>query len=242
MKISPPTEIDLSPDEAVDDFMDGRLRLIQSKKGYRFSIDAILLAEFASTRQGDILIDLGTGCGIIPLLILLNRFIKRAMGVEVQTQLASQASRNAVLNGVRDKMDIVQGDLKALPFRPCSADIVTCNPPYRPINSGRLNPDPQKAIARHEILASLNDILDGARSVLKEKGRLAMIYPAARMADMLARLRGFDMEPKKMRVVYPDLKSEATLVLIEASLQGRPGLNILPPLLDQGDYSIGRKV
>jgi tRNA1Val (adenine37-N6)-methyltransferase len=242
MKAYPPTDIDLFPDEKIDEFMGGRLRLIQSRRGYRFSIDAILLAEFVTTRQGDRLIDLGTGCGIIPLFLLLNRPVRRAVGIEVQTLLASQASRNAALNGVRGKMDIIQGDFRALPFRPSSADIVTCNPPYRPINSGRLNPNLQRAIARHEILASLNDILDGARRILKEKGRLAMIYPAARTADTLTRMRGFDLEPKKLRVVYPDLKSEAKLVLIEASLQGRPGLKILPPLLDQGDYSIGRQV
>ena len=242
MKASSPSKIDIHPDEDISEFMNGRLRLIQSRKGYRFSIDAILLAEFATTKQGDYLIDLGTGCGIIPLLLLLTRSLKRAVGIEVQTLLASQATRNAVLNGVSQKMDIIQGDFKALPLRPSSADVVTCNPPYRPSNSGRLNPDPQKAIARHEIIASLNDILDGSRRILKDKGRLAMIYPAVRTADTLARMKGFDLEPKRLRVIYPDLKSEAKLVLIEASLQGRPGLKILPPLLDQGDYSIGRQV
>lgn len=242
MKKSSPSDIELFPDEDIDEFRNGRLRLIQSQKGYRFSIDAVLLAEFATTRQGDTLIDLGTGCGIIPLLLLLSGAIKRAVGIEVQTSLASQASRNAILNGVTHKMDIIQADFKALPLRPSTADVVLCNPPYRPVHSGRLNPDPQKAIARHEILASLNDILDGSRRLLKEKGRLAMIYPAVRMADILARMRGFDLEPKKMRVVYPDLKSEAKLVLIEAALKGRPGMKILPPLLDQGDYSIGRPV
>ena len=242
MKASTLSDIDLFPDEDINEFMSGRLRLIQSRKGYRFSIDAILLAEFATTKKGDILIDLGTGCGIIPLLLLLTRSIKRAVGIEVQTLLASQASRNAFLNGVSHKLDIIQGDFKTLPLRPSSVDMVTCNPPYRPINSGRLNPDPQKSIARHEILASLNDILDGSRRILKEKGRLAMIYPAVRTADILTRMRGFDLEPKKLRVVYPDLKSEAKLVLIEASLHGRPGLKILPPLLGQGDYSIGMQV
>jgi tRNA1(Val) A37 N6-methylase TrmN6 len=242
MKASSLSDIDLFPDEDINEFMGGRLRLIQSRKGYRFSIDAVLLAEFATIKPGDTLIDLGTGCGIIPLLLVLTRSIKHAVAIEVQPLLASQASRNAVLNGVPHKLDIIQGDFKTLPLRPSSVDMVTCNPPYRPVNSGRLNPDPQKSIARHEILASLNDILAGSRTILKEKGRLAMIYPAIRTADILTKMRGFDLEPKKMRVVYPDLKSEAKLVLVEASLQGRPGLKILPPLLGQGDYSIGRQV
>jgi len=238
MKLSKFPEIKLRPGESIDDFMDGRLKLIQSKRGYRFSIDAILLSEFVSTKRGDMVIDLGTGCGIILLVLLLTRPIGFAFGLEIQADLADQAARNALLNGFGQKMGVIVGDIKHPPLAPSSADVVVCNPPYRQKDSGRINPDPQRAVARHEILASLDDILGIARKLLRAKGRLAMIYPAVRLVDILVRMRGFDLEPKRIRIVYPGLESEAKLALIEASSGGRGGLKILPPLMDQGDFSI----
>lgn len=228
----------LRPGESISDFMDGRLKLIQPDTGYRFSIDAILLSEFVSTRRGDIVVDLGTGCGIIPLVLLLTRSIDYALGLEIQAELAEQAARNAVLNGFDHKMGVIIGDIKHPPLSPSSADVVICNPPYRRKESGRVNPDPQRAIARHEILTSLSDILDAARRILRVKGRLSMIYPATRLVDIFVRMRGYNLEPKRLRIVYPDLESEVKLVLIEACLGGREGLKILPPLLDPNNSSI----
>jgi tRNA1Val (adenine37-N6)-methyltransferase len=238
MKSSRSPHVALLPDESMDEFMDGRLKLIQSKTGYRFSIDAILLSQFVTIKRGDRIIDLGTGCGIIPLVLLLTRPVGQTFGLEIQRDLADQASRNIVLNGYENRMGLILGDIKHPPFAPSSADVVTCNPPYRPKNSGRINPDLQKAIARHEMLASLDDILNAASRTLRAKGRLAMIYPAARLVEVLVRMRGFNLEPKKIRVVYPGMESEAKLALIEASLGGRKGLKVLPPLFDQGDFSI----
>jgi tRNA1Val (adenine37-N6)-methyltransferase len=219
MKPSKYPKIELRPDESIDDFMDGGLKLIQSRTGYRFSIDAILLSEFVTIKRGDMVVDLGTGCGIIPLTLLLTKPVGYAIGLEIQADLADQAARNIILN-------------------PSSADVVICNPPYRPTNSGRINPEPQRAIARHEMLASLNDILNATSRILRAKGRLAMIYPAVRLVDVLVRMRGFNLEPKRVRIVYPGMQSEGKLALIEASLGGSGGLKILPPLLDQGDFSI----
>jgi tRNA1(Val) A37 N6-methylase TrmN6 len=229
--------VHIGPNECVDEFLDAHLKLIQSKTGYRFSIDALLLAEFVTIRKDDIVLDLGTGCGIIPLWILKQKAIKYAIGLEIQEQLADQAARNIVLNGFSPKMAIVRGDIRYSPLRPMSVSVLICNPPYRQKNDGRINPDPQRAVARHEILATLNDILETARGVLKPKGRLALIYPAERMADMMIRLRGFEFEPKRMRLVYPNLNTEAKLALIEATMGGRPGLKVLSPIIDQGDYS-----
>ena len=226
------------PEESLDEFMDGRLRLIQSKNGYRFSIDAVLLAEFVSIKPGDILVDLGTGCGIIPLMLLLTKPVGHAFGLEIQPALADQAVRNAMLNGFAGKMDVIMGDIRHPPFAPASADVVVCNPPYRPQKSGRINPDQQRAIARHEILASMDDILDIARKLLRPKGRLAIIYPVTRLVDIMVRMRGFNLEPKRLRVIYPSLSSEAKLVLIEASAGGRGGLEVMPPVIDQGRFSI----
>lgn len=236
MKSSRSTEIIVRPGERIDCFMDGRLKLIQSKDGYRFSIDAILLAEFVTIRQGDVVVDLGTGCGVIPLILLLTKLVGYAFGLEIQEELAGQAARNVLLNGFDDKMRVVLGDIKNPPIAEESADVVICNPPYRQVKSGRINPDPRRAIARHEIMASIDDILRAARSVLRKKGRLALIYSSVRLADILARMRRFNLEPKKIQIIYPDLNSGAKLVLVEAILGGRPGLKISPPIVGQGNW------
>lgn len=238
MRSSKHPELEPRPDECLDDFLDGRLKVIQFRTGYRFSIDAVLLAQFVSIKRNDVVVDLGTGCGIIPMVLLLTEPVGHVFALEIQPELAEQAERNARLNRFERKVEVILGDLKHPPLAPSSADVVICNPPYRPKNSGRINPDPQKAIARHEVLSSLNDILDAAANTLRAKGRFAMIYPAARLADLLIKMRGFNLEPKRLRVVYPSMQSDAKLALIEASLGGRAGLKILPPLLDQGDFSI----
>ena len=125
--------------------------------------------------------------------------MKHVIGIEIQDELADQAMRNALLNNSEGKMSIIRGDIRQIPFCSASADVVVCNPPYRNMNSGRLNPDEQKAIARHEILASLDDILKAAKSVLKTKGRIAMIYPAERLTDLLVRMREFAKALAKRR-------------------------------------------
>jgi tRNA1Val (adenine37-N6)-methyltransferase len=230
----------LRPDESFDEFMGGRLRLIQSKRGYRFSIDAVLLSQFVTVKPGDMVADLGTGCGIIGLILLLTRPVRSVFGLEIQPYLADLAVRNAALNGFRDRMRVIVGDIRHPPFAARRMDLVVCNPPYRKGLSGRINPDSEKAIARHEIMASLGDVLRTASEILRPKGRLAMIYPAVRLVDALSEMRSVGLEPKRIRIVYPRMDSEAKLVLIEASLRGRGGLKLLPPLMDQGDFSIAR--
>jgi len=212
--------------------------LIQSQKGYRFSIDAILLSQFVTVKPGDVVVDLGTGCGVIPLILLLTKPFRFAFGLEIQKELALQAGRNIRLNRLEDRMEVILGDIRHPPMARGSADVVTCNPPYRKVKSGRINPDPRRAIARHELLASIDDILRAAAALLRKKGRLALIYPALRLVDILVRLRRFNLEPKKIRINYPGLESSAKLALIEASLSARPGLEICPPLLGQGDFTI----
>jgi tRNA1Val (adenine37-N6)-methyltransferase len=210
----------------------GRLRVKQQRQGYRFSIDAVLLAGAVEPRACDRLVDLGTGCGIIPLILLRTRPVSHVFGLEIQPDLAAQACRNASLNGLADRMSVIIGDIRHAPLSPLSADIVVCNPPYRQMATGRVNPNPQRAIARHEILLSLDDILRASKRVLKSGGRLALIYPAERIVDMMVKLRGHGLEAKRIRFIHADGAAESKLVLVEGCSDGRRGLHVLPPLID----------
>jgi len=228
----------IKKDEAIDTFLDGRLKIIQSNHGYRFSVDALLLAEFVSVKSTDYVVDLGAGCGIISLLIAINREVKFIFGLEIQEELASQARRNIVLNHLEEKISITRGDLRNLPINPGSANVVICNPPYRKGKSGRVNPDPCKAIARHEIAANLNDILNAGKTLLEPGGKLALIYPANRLTEIFTKMRTYSLEPKRLQIIYPDAESNAKLAMIEGRHTGNPGVKILPPVFGQGNFSI----
>ncbi len=241
MKSSRSHEVKVRPDETLEEFLEGRLRLIQSGRGYRFSIDAVLLARFVTIKPRDVVVDLGAGCGIISLMLLLEKPVGYVIALEIQKNLVGQAVRNAVLNGFMDRMGVLLGDLRQVPLGRSVADVVVCNPPFRRQGSGRVNPDLQKALARHEIMASLNDILNAACSVLKPKGRVALIYPAGRLVDLLVRMRAFDFEPKRIQLVHPSGGEESKLVLVEGARGGKGGARVLPPLIDQGEFSIERR-
>ncbi len=225
-------------DETIDSFLNGELRIIQSRRGYRFSVDALLLAEFVSIKDEDFVIDLGAGSGIISLFIAVRRKPCFIVGVELQQQLASQARRNVALNELEGKIAVIQGDLRHLPVAGGVADVVVCNPPFRQERSGRINPDIIKAIARHEIALTPDAILAAGKTLLKRGGRLALIYPATRLTEILTRMRAEGLEPKRLQIIFPDSASQAKLALIEGRLQGRSGLKILPPLFGQGGYSV----
>lgn len=228
----------LKEDEEIDAFLDGELRIIQSRHGYRFSVDALLLAEFVSMTPEGVVVDLGAGCGIISLLLAKKGQAGYIVCLELQEELASQAKRNAVLNGLEERVAILQGDLRALPLAPRCADVVVCNPPYRKSRSGRINPDPCKAIARHEIAMTLVDILAAGKTLLRSGGKLALIYPANRLTEVFSRMRSQDLEPKRLQVIFPDSASHAKLAMIEGRLGGKSGLKILPPIFGQGRFSI----
>lgn len=232
-------DMPLKEDEEIDAFLDGELRIIQSRRGYRFSVDALLLAEFVSITPDDVVVDLGAGCGIISLLLAKKGQAGYIVGLELQEELASQARRNAGLNGLEERIAILQGDLRVLPLAPRCADVVVCNPPYRKSRSGRINPDPCKAIARHEIAMTLIDILAAGKTLLRSGGRLALIYPANRLTEAFSRMRSQDLEPKRLQIIFPDSASHAKLAMIEGRLGGKSGLTILPPIFGQGRFSIG---
>ena len=220
-------------EETLDTLFEGRLRILQKKNGYRFSIDALLLAHFAQPRPADRVMDLGTGCGIIPLIIAFRKKMPKITGVEIQPPLAGLARRNAVLNRLSTRIAIVEADLKNLEGKGWKGnfDLVLSNPPYRKVGVGRVNPRQEKALARHEFKATLQDVLRAAQYLLKEKGRLAMIYPASRAAELIREMLSFHLEPKRLQFVHSRLQEEARLMMVEAFKEGRAQAQILPPLI-----------
>ena len=235
-------ETNLADDEELDQLFDGRLKIIQKKEGYRFSIDAILLAYFTSLIQAPSIIDLVTGSGIIPLVLARKSSASSIVGVEVQEQLASMAQRTIALNGLTDRISILHNDLRKVKdyLKPSSFDLVVCNPPYYPVTEGRINPDLQKAIARHEIMATLQDVTTASHYLVRPEGVITIIFPAKRIMDLLHTLKQIDITPKRLRMIYSTYQGEGKLVIIEAAKLGSPELVVEKPFYiygQCGDYS-----
>jgi tRNA1Val (adenine37-N6)-methyltransferase len=230
-----------NPEETFDTLFGGRLEIRQKKEGYRFSIDALLLARFAEPRLTDRVIDLGTGCGVIPLILVFRRKAETVVGVEVQPSLAALARQNVSLNHLAAQIEIREEDFRNLPGKGGVFDCALCNPPYRRAGSGRVNPQEEKALARHEINATLEDVLRAAHHLLKNKGRFYSIYPATRTADLFQGLRRFHLEPKRVQFVHSRDREEARLVLVEALKEGKTQVKILPPFVlydSEGRYTL----
>jgi len=230
------------PSCTTDSFFNGRIRVKQYRSGYRFSIDAVLLAYQAFPRSADKVVDLGTGCGIIALIMAYRRKDITVYAVEIQAELTQLAISNVKENLLEDRITVLDIDMKKLKPDATSGpvDLVVSNPPYRRSGSGRINPDNQRAVARHELKANLNDVVRTARRMLKTSGRFVTIYTAERTADMLSQMRVAGIEPKFIRTIHSGPSSDAKLILIEGVKDGNPGLKIGPPLLvyDQnGDYT-----
>jgi len=225
-----------------DTFFNGRLKISQEGIGYRYSLDAVLLAYYAAPRKEDRIIDLGTGCGVISLLMAYRYPKIKIYGVEIQKELARIADLNARQNRLKDRIIIICQDMLALRADQISGpvDLVVCNPPYRRAASGRINPDSQRAVARHEIKITLAGVIDTARRTLRTAGRFVIIYPVERLADLIEALRKKGLEPKSLCMIHSDSKSRAKLILLEAVSQGRPGLKADSPIYiykDNGCYS-----
>jgi len=227
-------ECSIRPDETVDNF--SGLKVIQKTDGPRFSLDAILLAGFATVRKGDEVVDLGTGGGIISLLLAANTHVKQITGFEIQSELVDVARRNVVLNHLEDKIRVVEADLRTITKTQPSEqfDLLVCNPPYRLTGAGRINPNPLKAISRHEIKCTLSDVLQASFYLLKNRGRAAFVYRPDRVVDLLSGCRQYRLEPKRMQVVHPGPDGEANLVLLEAVKNGWQEMKVLEPLIVSG--------
>jgi tRNA1Val (adenine37-N6)-methyltransferase len=219
-------------EESLDEILDGHLQVFQKKKGYRFSLDSFLLAHFVSLKPCTSVIDLGCGSGII-ILILAKRFPHvNCTGLEIQENLATLAKKNTQLNGLDSRIKILVGDARKIKdiVLAHSFDTVIFNPPYRKLKSGRINPQLEKAIARHEIKGSLNIFLQAAQYLLKPGGRVFTIYPAKRLVELVYLFRQSGIEPKKMKLVFSDNVSEAEFALVEGKSGSREELKMAPPL------------
>jgi len=230
------------PSYTTDTFFNGRIQIKQAQAGYRFSIDAVLLAYQAAPRAGDTVIDLGTGCGIISLIMAFRNPDIKVYAVELQDELVKLAVSNVNDNHLQDRITVIGADMKTIKpdFIKGPVDLFVCNPPYRRPGSGKINPHSQRAVARHELKANLHDVIGAARRMLKTAGRLVTIYTAERTADILYQMRADSIEPKYIRTIHSHLRSEAKLVLIEGLKGGNPGLKIAPPLIiydGNGDYT-----
>lgn len=218
--------------ETLDDLRLGGLKIIQRRDGYRFSLDPVLLCAFARVGQGETVCDLGTGSGVIPLLLAKRTAAARIVGLELQQEMADRARRSVQLNGLQEKVDILEGDLRQVRqlLAAASAQVVVANPPFRRPDSGRLSPRSERARARHEIAGGLADFVDAAAYLLGTGGRCYMVYLAERLAELLALLRGSGLEPKRLRCIHSRAGEAARLVLVESRRGGGVGLTVEPPL------------
>ena len=231
----------LNPGERIDDLIINDLKLIQHEREFRFSLDAVLLAHFANVRSGARVVDLGTGTGVIGML-LTALGADRVVGLEINPQMADMAQRSVRLNRLEDRMQVISADYRQIKgvLPPGHWDAVVANPPYWPVGQGLINPKDTIAAARHEVTASLADVVEAARYLVKYRGRFAMIHIPERMVEILSVMHQAGLEPKRLRMVYPAIDKKPNLMLLEGIRGGKPGLDVLPPLIiyDQnGDYT-----
>lgn len=227
------TEVLLKENERIDDLQRNHYRIIQDPGRFCFGMDAVLLSGFAKAKQGDRVLDLGTGTGIIPILMEAKTSAKNLVGLEIQPDSADMARRSVRLNGLEKKIEIITGDIKEAVslFGAASFDVVTSNPPYMTEHHGITNPEAPKAIARHELLCSLEDVISQSSRLLKPGGNFFMVHRPFRLVDIFVLLREYKLEPKRMKLVYPFADKEPNMVLIEANRGGRARMRVEKPLI-----------
>ncbi len=226
-------EVHLKANERIDDLQRNGYRIIQNPGKFCFGMDAVLLTGFAHARERDILLDIGTGTGIIPLLMEAKYHPTHLTGLEIQEESADMARRSVALNGLSGIIDIVTGDIREADrlMKSASFDCITCNPPYMIGRHGLTNPEAPKAIARHEILCTLEDVVRVTAKLLKPGGHFYMVHRPFRLAEIIITLARYGLEPKRMRLVYPYADREPNMVLLEAVRGGKPRMAVEKPLI-----------
>lgn len=219
--------------ERLDDLERNGYKIIQNPKKFCFGMDAVLLTGFAQVKEGEKCLDLGTGTGIIPILLEAKTKGAHFTGLEIQEESADMAVRSVQYNHLEEKVDIVTGDIKEASqiFGAASFDVVTSNPPYMNDLHGLKNPELPKAIARHEVLCTLEDVVREAARLLKPGGRFYMVHRPFRLAEIIRAMSQYKLEPKRLRMVHPYIDREPNMVLIEGVRGGRAMLKVEKPLI-----------
>ena len=225
--------INLKENERIDDLQRNGYQIIQDSKRFCFGMDAVLLSGFARAKEGDMVLDMCTGTGIIPILMEAKTKALHFTGLEIQEDSADMARRSVLLNHLEEKIDIVTGDVKEADtlFKAASFDVITCNPPYMTGQHGLQNKDEAKTIARHEVLCTLEDVIRVSSKLLKPGGNVFMVHRTFRLSEIMVLLHEYKLEPKRMQLVYPYVDKEPNMVLIEANRGGKPRLTVEKPLI-----------
>ena len=218
--------------ESLDDLQNGYF-IIQSEEGFRYGIDAVLLSGFARVKPGEKVLDMGTGTGILPILLAAKTEGESFTGLEIQEKSAEMAGRSVAYNHLEGRVRIVAGDIKEAGaiFGPASFDVVVSNPPYMTGSHGLVNPNEAKAVARHEVLCTLEDLVRETAAVLTSRGRFYLVHRPFRLAEIMGMLMKYRLEPKRMRLVYPYVDKEPNMVLLEACKGGNPRIQVERPLI-----------
>jgi len=222
------------------------ITLFQSKKGYRFSVDALLLFDFVNLKKAERIGDLGAGSGIVGILLAKKYSDAVVILFEIQDSLAALAEKNIAANNLQERVKVMKTDIKRIKLfhapriAPDSFDLLASNPPFRRLKSGRISEGEEKAIARHEIKLGLHDLIDAASYLLKARGRLCMVYHPSRLLELLDTLKRKNLEPKRLRFVHSHISSEAKMILLEATKGGKSGVKVDKPLFiynEDGSYT-----
>jgi len=235
--------MELKENERIDDLELNGLKIIQNTDGFCFGMDSVLLSDFAKEiRNGATVLDLGTGTGILGILLCGKTNLKKVTGIEVQKEVAEMASRSIILNNLKDRFEIINDNIKNLDkyFELGSIDAIVTNPPYKKPNSGLINENKAKLISRHEIEASLEDFIKISSKLLKNSGELYMVHRPERLADIIELMRKYKLEPKKLKMVSPNVNKEPNLILIKAVKNGKPFLKLEKNLYvydEKGNYT-----
>lgn len=233
----------LYENERIDDLQYKGLKLIQNKKGFCFGVDSVLLSDFAKDiKPNNIVLDIGTGTGIIGLLLCKKTNLRKIYGVEIQKEVAELAKRNVLLNELEDKFEIINCDINCIfeQLKPNSIDCIVTNPPYKKANTGIQNENETQMISRHEVKCTLEDVIKNASKLLKDKGEFYMVHRAERLVDIISILRNHRLEPKNIRFVHPKQDEKPNLILVKAIKYAKPFLKIDKPLViyaENGNYT-----
>lgn len=235
--------MELKENERIDDLQYKGLKLIQNKDGFCFGVDSVLLSDFAKEiKKNNVVVDIGTGTGIIGLLLCAKTNLKKIYGVEIQKEVAEMAKRSIALNQLQDKFEIINCDINNIFefLQPNSIDSIVTNPPYKKANTGIRNEDEKQMISRHEVKCTLEDIIEKSSKLLKDKGEFYMVHRAERLVDIMCFLRKYRLEPKNIRFVHPKQNDKPNLILVKAIKFANPFLKIDKPLViydEEGNYT-----